>query len=102
MTLRYRSYRFPIIFGQTSPTVTASARDHTRSLNVLVCPGMTQEGTGDKRRYSHVEIPEGMWVAWEGSGQRFVSRVFDLSLRGVFIPTPDPPRVGTSIKLVFE
>jgi hypothetical protein len=43
-----------------------------------------------------------MWVAWEGSGQRLVSRVFDLSLGGVFIPTPEPPPVGTSIKLVFE
>ena len=63
---------------------------------------MTQEDTGDKRRYSRVEIPKGMWVAWEGSGQRFVSRVFDLSLGGVFIPTPEPPPVGTSIKLVFE
>ena len=43
-----------------------------------------------------------MWVAWEGSGQRLVSRVFDLSLGGVFIPTPDPAPVGTSVKLVFE
>ena len=63
---------------------------------------MTQEDTGDKRRYSRVEIPKGMWMAWEGSGQRFVSRVFDLSLGGVFIPTPEPPPVGTFIKLVFE
>jgi hypothetical protein len=63
---------------------------------------MSEEGTREKRRYSRVEIPKGMWVAWEGSGQRLVSRVFDLSLGGVFIPTPDPPPVGTSIKLVFE
>src|SRR5258708_2624002 len=63
---------------------------------------MTQEGTGDKRRYSRVEIPKGMWVAWEGSGQRLVSRVFDLSLGGVFIPTPEPPPVGTTVGLLFE
>ena len=63
---------------------------------------MSEEGTGEKRRYSRVEIPKGMWVAWEGSGQRLVSRVFDLSLGGVFIPTLEPPPVGTSIKLVFE
>jgi PilZ domain-containing protein len=63
---------------------------------------MSEEGTGEKRRYSRVEIQKGMWVAWEGSGQRLVSRVFDLSLGGVFIPTPKPPPVGTSIKLVFE
>jgi len=63
---------------------------------------MTQEDTRDKRRYSRVERPKGMRVAWEGSGQRFVSQVFDLSLGGVFIPTADPPPVGTSVKLVFE
>ena len=63
---------------------------------------MTQEDTRDKRRYSRVEMPKGMRVAWEGSGQRFVSQVFDLSLGGVFIPTADPPPVGTSVKLVFE
>ena len=63
---------------------------------------MSEEGTREKRRYSRVGIPKGMWVAWEGSGQRLVSRVFDLSLGGVFIPTPEPPPVGTSIKLVFE
>jgi hypothetical protein len=63
---------------------------------------MTQEGTREKRRYSRVELPKGMRVGWEGSGQRFVSQVSDLSLGGVFIPTPEPPPVGTSIKLVFE
>src|SRR5258708_4559032 len=63
---------------------------------------MSEEDSREKRRSSRVEIPKGMWVAWEGSGQRFVSRVFDLSLGGVFIPTPEPPPVGTSIKLVFE
>ena len=63
---------------------------------------MSEEGTREKRRYSRVGIPKGMWVAWEGSGQRFVSRVFDLSLGGLFIATPEPPPVGTFVKLVFE
>ena len=63
---------------------------------------MTQQDTRDKRRYSRVEMPKGMLVAWEGSGQRFVSQVSDLSLGGVFIPTADPPPVGASVNLVFE
>ena len=63
---------------------------------------MTQEYTREKRRYSRAEIPEGMWVAWEGSGQRFVSRVFDLSLGGVFISTARPLQVGAFVKLLFE
>ena len=57
---------------------------------------------GDKRRFPRVELSKGMWVAWEGAGQRFVSRVFDLSLGGVFIPTPEQPPVGTVVKLIFE
>jgi hypothetical protein len=63
---------------------------------------MTQEDAREKRRYPRVELPKGMWVAWEGSGHRFVSRVFNLSLGGVFIPTPEPPPVGTVVKLLFE
>ena len=63
---------------------------------------MIQENMPDKRRHSRVEMPKGMRVAWEGSGKRVVSQVFDLSLGGVFIPTADPPQVGTSVKLIFE
>jgi hypothetical protein len=63
---------------------------------------MTLENTREKRRYCRVEMSKGMRVAWEGSSQRFVSQVFDLSLGGIFIPTADPPPVGTSVKLVFE
>jgi hypothetical protein len=63
---------------------------------------MTQESTGEKRRYSRVEIPKGMRVAWEASGKRFISRVFDLSLGGVFIRTPEPPPVSTTLSLLFE
>jgi hypothetical protein len=63
---------------------------------------MTLESTREKRRYCRVEMSKGMRVAWEGSSQRFVSQVFDLSLGGIFIPTADPPPVGTSVKLVFE
>jgi hypothetical protein len=56
----------------------------------------------EKRRSPRLELPKGMWVAWRGSGQRFVSRVFDLSMGGVFIPTEDLPPVGTVVKLIFE
>jgi hypothetical protein len=56
----------------------------------------------EKRRSPRLELPKGVWVAWHGSGQRFVSRVFDLSMGGVFIPTADLPPVGTVVKLIFE
>ncbi len=63
---------------------------------------MTGKDTQEKRRYHRAELPKGLWVAWQGSGQRFVSRVSNLSLGGVFIPTPEPPPVGTVVKLFFE
>jgi hypothetical protein len=56
----------------------------------------------EKRRYSRVEMPKGMRLAWEGSGKRVVSQVFDLSLGGAYIPMADSPSVGTPVKLIFE
>jgi len=56
----------------------------------------------EKRRAPRVELPKGVWVAWQGSDQRFVSRVFDLSKGGVFIPTANLPPMGTVVRLTFE
>jgi hypothetical protein len=41
-------------------------------------------------------------VAWQGGGQRFVSRVFDLNMGDVLIPTSELPREGTVVKMIFE
>src|ERR1700693_5505389 len=54
------------------------------------------------RRYSRVGLPKGMLVAWEHSGIRKVSRISVLALGGLFIPTPEPPPSGDTIKLLFE
>jgi hypothetical protein len=56
----------------------------------------------EKRRSPRVELPKGVWVAWQRSNQRFVSRVSDLSMGGVFIPTTNLPSVGTLVRLTFE
>jgi hypothetical protein len=64
---------------------------------------MSEEtGIREKRRSPRVELPKGVWVAWQGGDQRFVSRVFDLSKGGVFIPTANLPPVGTVVRLTFE
>lgn len=47
-------------------------------------------------------LPKGMWVAWQAGADRTVSRVKSLSLGGVFITTPNPPPVGTLVRLLFE
>jgi hypothetical protein len=54
------------------------------------------------RRYTRVELPKGMLVAWEHYGIRKVSRVQVLALGGLFIATPAPPPVGDVIQLIFE
>jgi hypothetical protein len=69
-------------------------------LERLVTP--EQKDTREKRLFPRLELSKGVWVAWEGGGQRFVSRVFDLSNGGVFVPTADLPPVGTVVKLIFE
>jgi hypothetical protein len=55
----------------------------------------------EKRRHRRVATPMGMWVKWETSGRKSVSRVCDLTQCGLFISTPDPPSIGTVIKLLF-
>jgi Tfp pilus assembly protein PilZ len=54
------------------------------------------------RRYTRVELPLGMLVAWEHAGVRKVSRVGVLAVGGLFITTPDPPPVGDAIQMIFE
>ena len=55
-----------------------------------------------KRRYARVDLPKGILVAWQSGGQRSVSRVRVLGLGGLFIVTPEPPPVGSVVKLLFE
>ncbi len=43
-----------------------------------------------------------MFVAWQGGGRRFASRVRSLGMGGLFISVKDPPPVGTVVRLLFE
>jgi len=61
-----------------------------------------QETKTVKRRFPRVALPKGMLVAWQHSGGRAVSRVATLGLGGLFIVAPDPPPVGTVMKIVFD
>lgn len=55
----------------------------------------------EKRKHHRVRTPMGMWVRWEAPGVKSVSRVCDLTTCGLFISAPDPPLVGTVVKLLF-
>ena len=54
------------------------------------------------RRYPRVQLPKGMLIAWQGGGERTISRVATMGLGGLFISTPEPPMRGEIIKLFFE
>src|SRR5205814_388729 len=54
------------------------------------------------RRYLRISLPKGMRVAWHGGDLQLFSRVRTLSMGGLFIPVPDPPPVGTKLRLSFE
>ena len=59
------------------------------------------DGGKKQRRYPRIRLPKGMWIAWQSSGQRKVSRVATLGLGGLFITTPTPAPAGSVVKLLF-
>ena len=48
-----------------------------------------------------MESKNDVWVYWESSGDRDLSRVMDLSMGGLFIQTPRPKRIGSTTNLHF-
>jgi PilZ domain len=54
------------------------------------------------RRYPRIGLPRGLYVAWQGIGDRVVSRGEVLGMGGLFIEVSDPPPVGESLRLYFE
>ena len=63
---------------------------------------MTEDVPGQKRRYPRIALPKGMFVAWHGGDLQLFSRVRTLSMGGLFISVPNPPPVGTKLRLAFE
>ncbi len=55
-----------------------------------------------KRRFERISLPQGMFVAWYGGGDHQTTRVQTLGKGGVFITSPNPPAVGTVLRIVFE
>src|SRR5258706_9623660 len=55
-----------------------------------------------QRRYPRISLPKGMRVAWHGGDLQLFSRVRTLGMGGLFISVPDPPPVGTKLRLSFE
>src|SRR6202040_450284 len=63
---------------------------------------MIEEVPRQKRQYPRISLPKGMYVAWHGGDLQLFSRVRTLGMGGLFISVPNPPPVGTKLRLAFE
>ena len=63
---------------------------------------MNQGLKEDPRKYKRIHTPTGMWVSWTVGSRTLVSRVKDLNLGGVFIMTPNPESLESTVKLLFS
>ena len=54
------------------------------------------------RRYPRISLPKGMPVSWYGADLQLFSPVKTLGMGGLFISTPNPPPVGTELRMAFE
>jgi PilZ domain len=63
---------------------------------------MTEDPPSQKRRYPRISLPKGMMVAWHGGDLQLFSRVRTISMGGLFVSVPNPPPVGTKLRLTFE
>jgi hypothetical protein len=58
--------------------------------------------TNELRWFPRVKLPTPAFLAWQSASQRFVSRVENLGLGGLFILTPEPLPVGALIQLLLD
>ena len=63
---------------------------------------VTEESARRTRRHPRISLPKGMIVSWHGADLQLFSRVKTLSMSGLFISAPDPPPMGTKLRLAFE
>jgi len=61
----------------------------------ILAGGFLVATTNDLRRYPRFNPPQPTFSAWQSANQRYVSRVGNLGLGGLFIRTPEPPPLGT-------
>ena len=64
--------------------------------------GATDGSVRNTRRYPRVSLPNGMPVSWHGADLQLFSRVKTLGMGGLFITAPNPPPVGSTLRLAFE
>jgi PilZ domain len=64
--------------------------------------GLGMAATGQTRRHPRVKAPAGMLVGWQVGTQRYVSRLENIALGGLFIRTPNPPPADSLVKVIVS
>ena len=57
---------------------------------------------GETRRYARRNTHKATLAVWKKGSEKYVSRVENLGLGGLFICTQQPPPVGTSLQILFN
>ena len=65
-------------------------------------PEILMPATNELRRYPRFRPPKPTFSAWQSASQRYVSRVENLGLGGLFLRTPEPAPLGTLIQLLLD
>jgi tetratricopeptide (TPR) repeat protein len=63
---------------------------------------MTEPVPEKRRKYPRVKAPKGMFVGWKSPGHHTVSRAETVGLGGLFLYTPKPLAIGSSLELLFD
>ena len=63
---------------------------------------MAEEVLCKKRQYPRISLPKGMRVAWHGGICNSFRAYGRLAWEGLLISVPNPPPVGTKLRLSFE
>ena len=58
--------------------------------------------SAERRRYRRLKSPVQLLVVWKLGSQKYVSKVENLGLGGLFIRTKNPPKAGTNLQLLFN
>jgi len=105
----HRNSRFCQIIGFALLRSTAWAHRDRSSIALRNCklyPALMDSATAapakNRRRYARFAAPKGTFLAWQGGGQRHVSRVGEFSLGGMFVATANTCPVGTPLEVIFD
>ncbi len=63
---------------------------------------MVKQKSKADRRHQRVPTPKGVWVAWQDGKRQNVSRVRDLNVSGLFIASPTPLALGSTLSLLLS